>query len=109
MHRTREEPPRNKANFSIADWGSSRIGSPACALLPLACMGRLYKQTQFRRVATGLAVQTNPIPAAVPIGRSAFPGGGLCKTNPIPAGTGWREAWGTRVPYEQSQFPIDTE
>jgi hypothetical protein len=31
----------------IADGGWSRIGSPARALLPRACMGRLYKQTQF--------------------------------------------------------------
>ncbi len=51
----------HRGGVSIADWGWRRIGSPACPLLPLACMGRLCKQTQFRRVATGIAVQTNPI------------------------------------------------
>ncbi len=59
VHRARGEPPQNKANFPkrgteavsllrTADWGWSCIGSPACALLPLACVGWLYKQTQFR-------------------------------------------------------------
>jgi hypothetical protein len=37
-------------------WRDARGGLP-----PRACAGRLYKQTQFRRAATGLAVQTNPI------------------------------------------------
>jgi hypothetical protein len=58
MHRTRGEPPQNKANcprrgtqtvslLRITDWGWSRIRAPACALLSLACMDRSYKQTQF--------------------------------------------------------------
>ncbi len=37
----------HRGGVSIADCGSSRTGSPACAMLSLACMGRLYKQTQF--------------------------------------------------------------
>ena len=52
MHRGRGELPQNKANFPkrdteavsllrTADWGWSRIGSPAYALLPPACVGRL--------------------------------------------------------------------
>jgi hypothetical protein len=37
-------------------WRDARYG-----LLPRACAGRLYQQTQCRRAATGRAVQTNPI------------------------------------------------
>jgi hypothetical protein len=60
-------------------WRDARCGLP-----PRARAGRLYKQTQFRRVATGLAVQTNPICPR----RMARRGRGwslLRQTNPIPA------------------------
>jgi hypothetical protein len=48
--------------------------------------GRSAKRTQFsasRTAGTGQLRQTNPIPAIMPIRRSAFPGGQSCQTNPI--------------------------
>ena len=66
------EPPQNKANFPkrgteavsllrTADWGWSRIGSPACALLPLACVGWLHTTKPI----------TDPPPAKVSVDPSA--------------------------------------
>jgi hypothetical protein len=49
--------------------GGSRRGAP-------------YKQTQFRWVATGRAVQTNPIRAGE--GEAGAAAGGRCETKPIP-------------------------
>jgi hypothetical protein len=53
-----------------------------------ACAGRLYKQTQFRPVATGLAAQTNPISAnqarcTNKPNLAVGPAGPLVQTNPI--------------------------
>ena len=53
-----------------------------CGLAPRACAGRLYKQSQFRRVATGLAVQTNPI-CPRRMGRRGRGWSLLRQTNPI--------------------------
>jgi hypothetical protein len=61
-------------------WRDARCGLP-----PRACAGRLYKQTQIRRVATGLAVQTNPI-CACRMGRRGRGRGLLRQTNPIRTG-----------------------
>jgi hypothetical protein len=58
-------------------WRDARCGLP-----PRACAGRLYKQTQFRRVATGLAVQTNPI-CPRRMGRRGRGWSLLRQTNPI--------------------------
>jgi len=76
-------------------------GTPAAGLPPRACAGRLYKQTQFRPVAAGLAVQTNPICPRWR-GRRGRRWSQSCQTNPISPvdrrlGT-WKHA-------KQTQFP----
>jgi hypothetical protein len=88
---------RNKANFAQPA-GRPIPRGKTCKTNPirasrqthLGSPGKRAKQTQFsaevgRDGARGTrgAVQTNPIPAIMPIRRSAFPGGQLRQTKPI--------------------------
>jgi hypothetical protein len=73
----------------------ARYGPP-----PWVCAGRLYKQTQFRRVAAGLAVQTNPI-CPRRIGRRGCGWSLLCQTNPI-----WGHAAAIREPIMRNKAKL---
>jgi hypothetical protein len=85
---------------------------PACPRAERATEGRNgAKQTQLGWAGQarglgdeGCCRQTNPIPTAMPIGRSAFPGEQVVR-NKAKLGRSWR-IWGTvsRALYKQTQF-----
>ncbi len=65
----------------ISGWGKMKLTAVAAnGYRSFWAFAGRAKQSQF--------------PAIMPIGRSAFPGGPLCKTKPIPGGAGWDGAAG---------------
>jgi hypothetical protein len=114
VNSTSDRPRQNKANLGKPGWDP---GSRLCRTKPISGAGsrgagaNRAKQTQFGPAGRlgpwrGKLCETNPIPAAMPIRRSAFPGGPIVR-NKANSQRGCEDAavGHSRVDYaEQSQL-----